>query len=216
MYTLISATPSPYARKIRVALAEKNLPFTLQTEVPWDSYTRTPQHNPLEKLPVLIPAKNVDEAVYESHFILEWLDVKHPETVALIPQDPGQRLLAKQIEVVADGVCDALVLAFFERMRGEGKASVPWLERQMRKVDGGLRALAAWAEQANSEFLVGGKLTVADLAVVSVLGFMACRRPDLDWPQKHPRLKQYWERLEKRKSFAETTPSPQQFTDPVV
>ena len=54
MFKLISATPSPYARKVRIALAEKGLAFELLTEVPWDSTTSTPQYNPLEKLPVLI------------------------------------------------------------------------------------------------------------------------------------------------------------------
>ena len=34
MYRLISATPSPYARKVRIALAEKAIPFELTTEVP--------------------------------------------------------------------------------------------------------------------------------------------------------------------------------------
>jgi hypothetical protein len=33
MYRLISAPPSPYARKVRIALIEKGIPFTLQTEV---------------------------------------------------------------------------------------------------------------------------------------------------------------------------------------
>jgi hypothetical protein len=51
---LISATPSPYARRVRIALAEKGIPFELQTEVPWNEGTSLPQHNPLEKLPVLI------------------------------------------------------------------------------------------------------------------------------------------------------------------
>lgn len=102
VYTLISATPSPYARKVRIALAEKGIPFTLQTEVPWDSDTKTPTYNPLEKLPVLIH-NETDQAVYESHFILEWLEVKHPDTLSMIPRDADQRLLAKQIEVVADG-----------------------------------------------------------------------------------------------------------------
>ena len=36
MLQLISATPSPYARKVRIALAEKNIPFDLITEVPWN------------------------------------------------------------------------------------------------------------------------------------------------------------------------------------
>ncbi|MEJ6629746.1 MAG: glutathione S-transferase N-terminal domain-containing protein, partial [Burkholderiaceae bacterium] len=54
MLKLISATPSPYARKVRVALAEKNIPFDLITEVPWNQGALTEQHNPLAKLPVLM------------------------------------------------------------------------------------------------------------------------------------------------------------------
>ncbi|MDE2283666.1 MAG: glutathione S-transferase N-terminal domain-containing protein [Hyphomicrobiales bacterium] len=54
MLRLISATPSPFARKVRIALHEKGLPFELLTEVPWDKSTSTPRYNPLEKLPILI------------------------------------------------------------------------------------------------------------------------------------------------------------------
>jgi hypothetical protein len=32
----------PYARKVRIVLAEKGIPFELITEVPWDSTTSTP------------------------------------------------------------------------------------------------------------------------------------------------------------------------------
>ena len=100
-YTLISATPSPYARKVRITLAEKKVPFTLQTEVPWDKTTQTPQYNPLEKLPVLIDSAT-GKAVYESHFILDWIETKHP-TPPMLPADVDDRLFAKQVEVVADG-----------------------------------------------------------------------------------------------------------------
>jgi glutathione S-transferase len=63
MYRPISAAPSPYARKVRIALAEKGVPFELQTEVPWDSGTRTPAHNPLEKLPAPAPQRIADRVV---------------------------------------------------------------------------------------------------------------------------------------------------------
>lgn len=53
MLKLISAIPSPYGRKVRIAFTEKGIPFELLTEVPWHSTTQTPQYNPLEKLPVL-------------------------------------------------------------------------------------------------------------------------------------------------------------------
>ena len=76
MFKLLSATPSPYARKVRIALAEKNLAFELVTEVPWDSTTSTPKYNPLEKLPVLILEDGT--SLYESSYILQYLELKHP------------------------------------------------------------------------------------------------------------------------------------------
>lgn len=129
VWQLISATPSPYARKVRIALQEKGLPFELKTEVPWDHTTETPQYNPLEKLPVLI-FDNGTPAIYESHYILEWLESKYPEP-SLLPSmiDVDERLFVKQVEVIADGICDALVLAFFEGLRDEGKKSKPWTDR---------------------------------------------------------------------------------------
>ena len=76
MYRLISATPSTYARKVRIALAEKSIPFELVTEVPWNRTTITPRYNPLEKLPILLLEN--DDSIYESSYILEYLELKHP------------------------------------------------------------------------------------------------------------------------------------------
>src|SRR3712207_9481751 len=92
MYRLISATPSPYARKVRIALAEKGIPFELRTEVPWNSTTATPAYNPLEKLPVLVLPDG--RGVYESRFILEWFEAKHPEPPLLPPADRTDEVLA--------------------------------------------------------------------------------------------------------------------------
>lgn len=237
MLKLISASPSPYARKVRIALAEKGIPFELITEVPWDSTTQTPQHNPLEKLPVLIlpadsgatnganngSATTADprlhpSAVYESHYILEYLETKHP-LPALLPSDPDAALFARRVEVVADGVADALVLRFFERQRDEGVRSAAWEARQMRKVDGGLRALAEWVVDGEGkvrEFIIGNRLSIADLAVASVCGWLRLRFSEYGLEGKLPKLAQYCDRLEERKSFKDTVPSPQTIKDKVV
>lgn len=125
---LISATPSPYARKVRITLAEKGIAFELQTEVPWDNTTATPTYNPLEKLPVLIPEEG--PAVYESHYILEWLEAKYPapQYYGIHPKSQDDVLFAKQVEVVADGMCDACVMLFFEKQRD--KPSEEWTARR--------------------------------------------------------------------------------------
>src|SRR5262245_28562690 len=69
-----SNTPSPYARKVRIALAEKCIPFELVTEVPWNRTTITPHDNPLEKLPILLLEN--DRSICESCNILDCL-VQH-------------------------------------------------------------------------------------------------------------------------------------------
>ena len=101
---------------MRIGLLEKGIPFTLQTEVPWNSTTATPKHNPLEKLPVLIDdSKSPPTSVYESHFVLEWLEAHYGPAQgykAIFPADKADELLAKQVQVVTDGMCDACVLMF--------------------------------------------------------------------------------------------------------
>ena len=109
------------------------------TEVPWNRDTQTPRYNPLEKLPVLLLEDG--SSVYESRFILEYLERKHP-IPPLLPVDDDGILAAKRLEVLADGVCDAVVLLFFERRRPAACQSAAWIERQMRKVKGGVGEIA--------------------------------------------------------------------------
>lgn len=236
-FKLISATPSPYARKVRIALVEKGIPFQLETEVPWDSTTQTSLYNPLEKLPILLvpstargsetnnhasgAASAHDEVtpVYESHFILEWLETKYP-TPALLPANPDQRLAAKQYEVVCDGMCDALVLRFFETQRGPEKMSLEWQARQERKVRGGVKWLNEKVQNARADgiktFLIGDGFCLADIAVGTVLGYMAVRAKHVDWEEEFPALGVYFHGLMQRESFGATVPYAQKFRDKIV
>lgn len=211
MLKLISATPSPYARKVRIVLAEKAIPFELVTEVPWNSTTATPQYNPLEKLPVLLLENG--GAVYESRFILEWLEAKYPAP-PMVPDDIDQRLFARQVEVLADGICDALVLVFWERNRAPEHRSQPWIDRQMRKLDGGMRTLAGWA--GGRTFVVGDCFGLADVATATVCRYLDVRFPDYPWRQTHPELSEYSDRMELRPSLAGSVPVPQMISDKVV
>lgn len=209
MYRLISATPSPYARKVRIALLEKKVPFELVTEVPWNSDTETPKWNPLEKLPVLITPDGT--SVFESRYVLEWIEIKHPEP-PLAPKNPDDLLEMKRYEVIADGACDALVLVFIERSRAQPSAE--WMARQTRKADGALRDLSA--RIGDRAFCVGDRLTYADLAVGSLLGWLRVRMPDYGWERRYPNLVAYADRLETRPSFHSTTPSAQIIRDRVA
>lgn len=211
MYRLISATPSPYARKVRIQLAEKSIPFQLVTEVPWDNDTKTPEFNPLEKLPVLICDNG--ETVYELRFVNEWVEMQHPEP-SLLPKDKDSVLLAKRFEILADGICDACVLVFWERARAEDAQSKEWTARQLRKRDGGLKEIARLL--GDKTYCVGDRLTLADIAVGSCLGWLNVRMSEFEWRDTYPNLARLQDRLEQRPSFASTVPYAQVISDKVV
>ena len=210
MFKLISATPSPYARKVRIALAEKGLPFELQTEVPWDSTTTTPRHNPLEKLPVLLLEDG--SSVYESSYILQYLELKHPQP-PLVPPDADGWLAARKLEVLCDGVCDAVVLTLFEKMRPAG-GSPEWLSRQRRKIEGGIAEMARIV--GPREWSVGERFGLGDIAVGTALGYLSVRLQDMPWRALHPNLAAFSDRIEQRRSFRDTVPVAQTISDKVV
>jgi glutathione S-transferase len=84
---LIIAKPSPYARKVRVALIEKGIAFETIVENPWLPGTRVPTANPLGKVPALI----LDDGtvVHDSKVIFEYLETLGTPP-NLIPRDPAR------------------------------------------------------------------------------------------------------------------------------
>jgi glutathione S-transferase len=211
MYRLISATPSPYARKVRIALAEKAIPFELVTEVPWDSTTMTPRYNPLEKLPILIVETR--NSIYESSYILEYLELKHPEP-PLVSTDGEQRLAARRLEVLCDGICEAVVLTFFERRRPLACQSAEWCARQRRKIEGGVKEMARLV--GDRQWAVGNRFGLGDIAVGTALGYLAVRFAEFDWRALYPELSAFRDRMEQRPSFVGSRPVPQTIKDAVV
>ena len=210
MLKLISATPSPYARKVRIALTEKCIPFELLTEVPWNNSTATPKYNPLEKLPVLILADG--SGIYESSYILDYLELKYPAT-PMLPRDVDGILAAKKLDVLCNGVCDAVVLTFFERQRSGG-GSPEWLARQRRKIEGGVREIARLVGER--EWAVGDHFGLGDIAAGTATGYLSVRYAEFPLRKLYPALAAYSDRLETRTSFADSRPYPQNITDQVV
>ena len=211
MYRLISATPSPYARKVRIALAEKSIPFELVTEVPWNRTTITPRYNPLEKLPILLLEN--DDSIYESSYILEYLELKHPKP-PLLSTDGDERLASRKFEILCDGICDAVVLTFFERRRPSGCQSMEWSARQRRKIEGGVKEMARLI--GDREWAVGHRFGLGDIAVGTAPGYLGVRFAELDWRALYPSLAAFCHRMEQRPSFVTSRPVPQIIKDAVV
>lgn len=201
---LLIARPSPYARKVRIALREKGIPHEEELDLPWSPDSAAARLNPLGKVPVLIDG---GEAICDSSVILDYLEtLGHPP--ALIPADPAGRLAVRRIESLADGVCDAVVLSVLEARRPAARRSSDWLARQRRKVDLGIAALDDLL--GDREHFVDDALTVADIAAGAALGYASFRMPEVLWRRAHPVLAAFAKRMEARPSFAATRPADQE------
>jgi glutathione S-transferase len=201
---LLIATPSPFARKVRVFLRETKLTCEELTTNPWSDDDPIGRHNPLGKIPILMTDDG--KTIFDSCLIVEYLQNLQPEQ-PLIPEATQNQLYVKQIEKVADGICDAAVLTFLECHRPIKLQSHSWISRQEKKI---LRGLTFLNRELNGkEFFTVGEFTVGDISVGCALSYLDLRLPTLPWRDDYGRLKIFSASLEKRKSFRETLLSAQ-------
>src|SRR5437660_4463944 len=134
---LRSATASPFARKILMAVAHLGLSDRI-TIVPTDTGQPDAEflrQNPLGKIPTLILDNG--ETLFDSAVIAAYLDALAGGG-QLIPHGPG-RFLALRFEALADGIMDAIVLLVYERRwRTEDKREARWIAHQEAKIARGL------------------------------------------------------------------------------
>lgn len=197
---LVASLTSPFARKVRLLLLEKQIDCALEVDIPWNSDTAVPDYNPLGKVPVLVLTDGT--ALYDSRVIAEYLDaLPGPK---FIPEDWATRIQVRRIEALADGIADAAAAIFIERRRAPQQQSHDWIARQYGKIDRGLQALAT--DLGDRTRWLGEQLTLADLAVISTLGYLDLRFADVDWRTRHAGLANYMAQLASRDSVSATLP----------
>jgi len=197
---LVGSKTSPYVRKARVILAEKNLPYEFIEESAWSATTTVPRYNPLNKVPALV--MDDGESIYDSRVICEYLDAVSGG--GLIPSDPAARARVRRDEALGDGIADAGITAFLERKREAARQDPTWIARQLDKVNAGIVAVAKG--MGSKQYLGGAQLNVGDIACACALFWAEFRMPELGWRQSNPKLKAWAERMEMRPSFAATRP----------
>jgi glutathione S-transferase len=198
---LTIATPSPFARKARIALLEKHLPHEIVVQNPWQAPIAS---NPLGKVPALVLADG--RVVHDSSVIVEYLETLDAPP-PLIPSTPALRVVHKQLEALADGICDAVVLIVTERSRPPEKRSDDWIARQASKIPAALDALEA--ALGPGEWFSSHGFGLAEIATGCALGYLDLRYPELDWRTHRPALAGLSQRLSIRPSFASTRPAAQ-------
>ena len=202
---LIGATTSPYVRKVRIVMAEKKLDYEFVTEDVWAAETTIAQSNPLGKVPCLVMEGG--EALFDSRVIVEYLDTLSP-VGKLIPAMGRERAEVKTWEALADGVLDAAILARLEANwggRAKAQRSQAWIDRQIAKVNGSLKAMSQGL--GDKPFCAGIYLSLADIAVGCALGYLVFRFPEIDWKSGYPNLGKLYDKLMQRQSFIDSKPA---------
>lgn len=201
-HQLILSLTSPYARRVRIAALENQIPFDITVDVPWNEDTKVTSLNPAGKVPVWVTPDQ--EVFYDSRVIVEFLEITGGYKFS--SPDPIQYLQIKKIEALAEGVMDASLYLFAERKKRPLELQHPWwIERQFAKVHRGLKALQSLV--GNNQYLYENRFTTADMALISALGYVQLRfNEDFHLEDQYPQLGHYYLNQMKRESVAATVP----------
>jgi len=196
---LYGSPTSPYVRKARVLIKEKNLRCEFVVEDPWPDDSPIVARNPFSKVPVLEISPG--NHLFESVMVVHYLD--HVDGKSLAPKDPAGYWQAQWWQALGNGIIDAGIARILEIRRPEDKQIAEKLTREENRIS---RAIDL-AESAlkGGKFLVGNRLTLADLIMGVALQYTDFRHPH-DWRSRVPLLAKWQSGIAARKSFQETLP----------
>jgi len=193
---LIGSNTSPYVRKARLVLLEKNLPHDYVVDPPSDPNSEVYRVNPLGRIPALI--LDDGECIFDSVVIAEYADTLN-DTPILIPRsDALARMRVRRWEALADGIMDSAIVVRNEVLRPQATQLAGTLELHNNAITHTLQHIAA--QLGPRDWCEGDALTLADLALVSALAYLDLRQQERDWRGAHPNLAAWFQRMSARPS----------------
>lgn len=203
MRILHGASASPFVRKVRVALAEKGLDYQLDPVLPFAVSDEYKKMSPLGKIPCYTPRDGV--YIPDSSVIIAYLERTEPK-IPLYPDNPEDFARALFLEEYGDSaLVQALSVPFFQRIVGPMFLGQKTDEAAIRTaLEVQAPPLLKWLDEqiGDRPFLVGGRLTIADIAITSpFVNFMhGGEKIDV---AKYPNLARYLENMLARPSFSQ-------------
>lgn len=191
---------SPFSRKVRLALAEKRIPFDLRAERVWERREEFLDMNPAGTVPVLVEENGL--VVADSGAICEYLDEAYPDT-PLLGRTLAERAEVRRLVAWFDHkfhfeVTRCLVYEkHMKRQLGRGNPDAAAIRAGYQNLRPHLDYLGWLAESRH--WLAGPTLTLADLAAaahVSTLDYIG----DVDWLISEA-AKEWYARVKSRPSF---------------
>lgn len=191
------------ARRVRLALAEKNVPCDFVIEKTWDPSAAFLALNPAGEVPVLVCEEGKErEVICDAQAICEFLE-ETQEGQTLLGKDPVARAEVRRLIGWFERKFNAEVTEFLagekamKRLRGAGGPDSLKIRSGCANIRGHLDYIAWLAERRN--WLAGDQVTLADLAAgahLSLIDYMG----DVPW-NDHPLAKEWYARLKSRPSF---------------
>jgi glutathione S-transferase len=201
MTVVYGAPVSPFVRKVRVALAEKNIPYELKPVLPGSDDPQFRRLSPLGK----VPAFSDDQVgLADSSVICAYLDKRYPAP-ALLPAEPATYACALWLEEYADSVLFHICTegVFFERIVKVHMRGVPADEATVAAALARLPGACDYLETQCVEGALGGaSLTLGDIAVATQFVNLGYGGEQVD-AARWPRLAQFLQRTLARPSFAD-------------
>jgi glutathione S-transferase len=191
---------SPFSRKVRLALAEKRLPFELRLEKVWERRPEYLEMNPAGTVPTLVEDNGL--IIPDSGVICEYLDEAYPDT-SLLGRTLAERVEIRRLTAWFDGKFSTEVTQnllgekYMRRLTGRGNPDGAAIRTGYVALRYHLDYLGWLAE--TRKWLGGSALSLADFAAaahLSALDFIG----DVDWSLSQP-AKEWYARMKSRPSF---------------
>jgi glutathione S-transferase len=199
MPILHGADGSPFVRKVKVALAEKNIAFESNPLVPFNQPADYFKKSPLGKIPCW---EDGSYTLPDSSCILAYLERAHPNP-PLYPSDAKQYGRALWYEEYGDTrLVENVGAVFFQRVIR------PAFFKQETDKDAVAKALASLpaifdyleGEIGDREFLVGDRFSIADIGIASPIVNFNHGGESVD-KKRWPKFAAFTERILSRPSF---------------
>lgn len=200
MRTLYHQWLDPFCRKIRLALAEKQLEFQLQIEKTWERREEFFTLNPSGNVPVLVEQDGIP--IVESYAIIEYLEELYPDP-PLMGKNPIQRAEIRRIthwfDVKFYKEVGYLLLneKIIKRFLKDNAPNSQFIRAGQYNVHTHLEYVAYLVDRRN--WLAGDHFSLADItaaAHLSCLDYLG----DVPW-EKHPAAKDWYTRIKSRPAF---------------
>ncbi len=169
---LIGMFDSPFVRRVAITMKLLEMPFEHANWSVGKDFDRIREYNPLGRVPTLVTDDG--ENLMESAAILDYLDERAGPERSLLPRSGAERRKALNLMAMATGAAEKGVMQVYERVfRPEEKRHQPWVDRCRVQMSGSLAAIDRYlGERGVSQWLVGKRMTLADITVVCVFTFL--------------------------------------------